>query len=175
MKTKTQKVADVQEAKGYLANSKTLLFANFASMSAEDLRKIRREMSASGAKFAVVKKRLLNVLFKEQGIDYDARNFDGSVGTVFAEGTIDMVSGPLYRALASLGTDAKTREAAVSRILGAYDLEGKVPFEREAVMHIGTLPPREILLAQLLGMLAAPIRSFLYILDEKSKQTVETK
>jgi hypothetical protein len=39
----------------------------------------------------------------------------------------------------------------------------------EDVVYIGKLPPREVVLAQLLGMLAAPIRSFLYILDEKSK------
>ena len=175
MKTKKQKQADVQDAKKHLAKSKTLLFADFANMSAEDLRKLRRELRASGAAFAVVKKRLLNVMFKEEGIDYDARSFEGSVGTIFAEGAIDTVSGPLYKTLQGFGTDAKTREASVKRILGAYDLEAKSSIERETVMRIGTLPPREVLLAQLLGMLAAPIRSFLYLLDQKSKQTVEAK
>lgn len=175
MKTKAQKTEDVKEAKAHLAKSKTLLFADFANMSAEDLRKLRRAMSASGAKFAVVKKRLLNVMFKEEGIDYDARGFEGSVGTIFAEGAIDTVSGPLYRTLQDFGADQKGKEASVGRILGAYDLEAKAPIERETVMRIGTLPPREIVLAQFLGMLAAPVRSFLYLLDQKSKQTVEAK
>jgi len=173
MKTKAQKTEDVKNAKAQLAKSKTLLFADFAKMSAEDLRKLRREMDKSGAKFAVVKKRLLNVLFKEEGIDYDARGFDGQIGTIFAEGAIDTVSGPLYRTLQGFGTDAKTREAEAQRILGAYDLEAKAPIERDLVMRIGTLPTREVLLAQFLGMLAAPVRSFLYLLDQKSKQTVE--
>lgn len=175
MKTKAQKQTDLAAAKAKLAKSQTLLFADFGKMSAEDMRKLRREMQTSGAAFAVVKKRLLNVLFKEQGIDYDARGMDGQIGTIFAEGAIDTVSGPLYRFLNSLGTDQKTREAAVQRILGAYDLGAKSAIERETVMRIGTLPPREILLAQLFGMLAAPIRAFLYILDQKSKQTVEAK
>jgi len=175
MKTKTQKQADVKEAKTQLAKSKALLFADFANMSAEQIRKLRREMRASGASFAVIKKRLLNVMFKEEGIDYDARNLEGSVGTIFAEGAIDTVSGPLYRTLQNFGTDAKTREASVKRILGAYDLEAKAPIEPEMVIRIGTLPPREVLLAQFLGMLAAPVRSFLYVLDQKSKQTVEAK
>ena len=53
------------------------------------------------------------------------------------------------------------------------------PVERQEVpaeflvMRVGTLPTREVLLAQFLGMLAAPVRSFLYLLDQKSKQTVE--
>lgn len=177
MKTKVQKEEDVKEAQAHLAKSKVLLFADFAKMSAEDLRKLRREMASSGAKFTVVKKRLLNVMFKEQGIDYDARSFEGSVGTIFAEGTIDTVSGPLYRTLQGFGSDQKTRDAAVQRILGAYDLEAKAPIERDMVMRIGTLPPRDVVLAQFLGMLAAPVRSFLYLLDQKSKQaeTVEAK
>lgn len=173
MKTKAQKVEDVKGAKAHLAKSKTLLFADFSNMSAEDLRKLRREMGNSGAKFAVIKKRLLNVMFKEEGIDYDARGFDGQVGTIFAEGAIDTVGGPLYRTLQSFGIDAKAKEASVARILGAYDLQTKAPIERDLVMRIGTLPPREVVLAQFLGMLAAPVRSFLYLLDQKSKQTVE--
>ena len=46
-------------------------------------------------------------------------------------------------------------------------------FDAETVEKIGQLPSREILLAQLVGMLSAPMRIFLYVLDQKSKQTVE--
>ena len=45
-----------------------------------------------------------------------------------------------------------------------------LPIDAAQVVFIGNLPPREVLLAQLLGMIAAPIRSFLYVLDQKSKQ-----
>lgn len=174
MKTKAQKQEDLKKAKDRLTKSKTLLFADFAKMPAEDLRKLRREMTSAGASFSVVKKRLLNVLFKQEGIDYDARAFDGSVGTIFAEGTVDTVSGPLYRFLHAIGADAKAREESVKRILGGYDLGAKSALDAATVTRIGTLPPREVLLAMLLGMLAAPIHSFLYLLDQKSKQTVES-
>ena len=39
---------------------------------------------------------------------------------------------------------------------------------------IGKLPSREVLLAQVAGMLAAPIKMFLYVLNEKAKM-VEIK
>jgi ribosomal protein L10 len=43
--------------------------------------------------------------------------------------------------------------------------------EAAQIVYIGKLPPREVVLAQLLGMLSAPIRSFLYLLDEKGKRS----
>ena len=175
MKTKAQKQAALKVAKERLAKSQTLLFADFGKLPAEDLRKLRREMMNSGASFSVVKKRLLNVMFKEEGIEYDARAFDGQVGTIFAEGTVDTAAGPLYRFLNSLGADAKGREEAVKRILGGYDLGAKSAMDAATVTRIGTLPSRDVLLAMLFGMLAAPIRSFLYLLDQKSKQAVESK
>jgi ribosomal protein L10 len=46
-----------------------------------------------------------------------------------------------------------------------------VVLSAEEVLFVGQLPPREILLAQLLGMIAAPIKSFLYVLDQKSKRS----
>jgi len=46
-----------------------------------------------------------------------------------------------------------------------------VMLEGAQVVRIGTLPPREVLLAQLLGVLAGPIRSFMYLLDEKAKRS----
>lgn len=171
MKTRAQKEEDLKQAERLVKNSKSLLFANFNAISAEDLRKLRREVSGSKAAFLVLKKRLLNVLFKQQGIEYDARQFDGPVGTVFASGDTQETSAALYRFFRDLsGTDLKAREENVKKILGGYDVEGRVAIPRETVMALGTLPSREVLLGQLLGMLAAPIRSFLYVLSEQSKK-----
>jgi ribosomal protein L10 len=40
---------------------------------------------------------------------------------------------------------------------------------------IGQLPSREVLLSQVLGTIAAPLQALLYLLEQKSKQTVEAK
>jgi ribosomal protein L10 len=48
-------------------------------------------------------------------------------------------------------------------------MKNNVPMDAAQVIYIGKLPPREVLLGQLLGMLASPIRSFMYLLDQKSK------
>ncbi|MEK7608330.1 MAG: 50S ribosomal protein L10 [Patescibacteria group bacterium] len=171
MKTKAQKQSELKDAEALLKNSKSLLFADFGSVSAESLRMLRREVSANGGSFLVLKKRLLNVLLKSKGIEYDVREFFGPVGTVFVSTDTQSSSAALFRFFRDLaGTDVKAREVNVKKILGGYDLEGKAVMARDEVMMLGTLPPREVLLGQLLGTLAGPIRSFLYVLSEQSKK-----
>lgn len=45
--------------------------------------------------------------------------------------------------------------------------------DAERVKFIGQLPSREILLGQLVGMLVAPIKMFMYVLNEKGRITAK--
>ncbi|HVN26692.1 MAG TPA: 50S ribosomal protein L10 [Candidatus Paceibacterota bacterium] len=170
MKTKAQKAEELKKAKTLLDNSQALIFADFTKITAEDVRKLRIELKKSGAKFLVIKKRLLGLLLKERGIDTDLKQFKVSVGTIFSEGTSDTVAGPAYRFFKSLEVpEGGDKQMWVKKLLGGYDVVGNVPMDAAQVLAIGQLPPREVLLAQLLGMLSAPLKSFMYLLDQKSK------
>jgi large subunit ribosomal protein L10 len=175
MKTKAQKQEDVKKAEELLQKSQVLVFADFGRVSSENMRRLRRAMKDAGTSFAVVKKRLLNVAFKEKGIDYDARQFDAAVGTIFSPEPIDKIGGPVYKFFAGLGTDQKGKEENLKKLLGAYDIKGKQAVSRETLLMIGQLPPREVLLSQVLGTIAAPLQALLYILQQKSEQSVESK
>ncbi len=170
MKTKAQKEVDLKEAGEMLGRSETLLFADFGKISAEDMRKLRRTVKETGGELKVVKKRLLNVLFKEKGIDFDVQQFTGSVGTIFAKDSLDKIAGPVYKFLSAIGADAKSRAESSRKILGAYEVADKTAVPQATVLMIGQLPPREVLLSELLGMLAAPLTSFMYILKQKSEK-----
>ncbi len=172
MKTKAQKTEELKKAAEMLKKSDVLLFTDFGKVSAEDLRKLRREVSGIGGSMLVIKKRLLNVLLKEKGFDYDVRQFGAAVGTVFASGGVETASGPVYKFFAALGgTDKEAKAAAIKKVLGGYDLKAKAPIDAATVVMIGQLPPREVLLGQLLGQLLAPLQSLMYLMNEKSKRS----
>lgn len=172
MKTKTQKQEEIKKAAGFFTGSKSLVFTDVTGVPAEDLRRLRREMRAVGADTLVIKKRLMNVMLKEKAVDYDVRQFKSSVATVFSKENIESISGPVYTFFNTLGgTEKEAKAAAIKKILGAYDLTAKASVDAATILMIGKLPAREVLLAQLLGMLASPIRSFLYLLQQKSEQT----
>ena len=174
MKTKAQKGEEMKRAKALLDKSGSLIFTDFTKVSAEDVRKLRMELKKSGAKFLVIKKRLLGLLLKEKGIDANLGQFKVSVGTVFSEGGADVAAGPTYRFFSGLEVpEGGAKDMWTTKILGGYDVTGNAHIDAKTMVAIGKLPPREVHLAQLLGVMAGPIRAFLYILDEKSKKSAQ--
>ncbi len=174
MKTKAQKSEELKRAKEMLDKSQALVFADFTKISAENIRKFRAELKGAGAGYLVIKKRLLGLLFKERGIEVDLKKFKTSIGTVFAKGGVESVAGPAVKFLGGLEIpEGGEKSMWVSHILAGYEIKGNTAIEGLQVIAIGKLPPREVLLAQVMGMLAAPLRSFMYLVDQKSKGKVE--
>lgn len=170
MKTKVQKNEELKRAKELLEKSKALIFADFSKVTAENIRTLRTELRKSGASFLVIKKRLLGLLLKEKGIVADLSKFKVSVGTIFAEGDIEKAAGPAYTFFSTLALpEGAAKDVWVKHLLGGYDEKMGAAVDAQQIIFIGKLPPREVLLAQLLGMLTAPIRSFMYVLDQKAK------
>ncbi|MDO8574136.1 MAG: 50S ribosomal protein L10 [bacterium] len=165
MKSKTQKQKELKKGKEVLAKSQALIFADFSKITVNDLKKLRRELGALDSNLVVMKKRLLSILLKEKGIEFDTRTSKASIGTVFSSKHFEEICGPVVKFFSGL-ENIKASE----RILGGFDIKGNVTLEANKVVMVGNLPPREILLAQLFGMVSAPISSLLYLLQEKSKK-----
>jgi large subunit ribosomal protein L10 len=170
MKTKVQKNEELKKAKELLAKSQSLIFADFSKITAEEVRKLRGDLKKQGMNFLVIKKRLLGILLKERGIEANLGQFKTSVGTIFAEENIEKSSGPAFSFFSNLALpDGAAKDLWVKHLLGGYDMKTSVLVSADQIVYIGKLPSREILLGQLLGMMSAPIRSFLYVLDQKAK------
>ena len=176
MKTKTQKGEELKTGKKLLEKSQILIFTDFSKVKTADVRKLRQQLKEVQAKYFVIKKRLLALILKEQGIEVDVKGLGTQIGTIFSETDIEKSSAPVYKFFYGIGGDTKAgRTESVKKIVGAYDLKKKNFIEAKDVLFIGQLPSREVLLGQLFGMIAAPISSLLYVLNERAKQTVETK
>jgi large subunit ribosomal protein L10 len=172
MKTKTQKQEELKNARELLKKSRLLIFADFTKISSENLRQLRRELKNLGSRFVVIKKRLLDLLLKENGIGFDARQFKSSVGAIFSEQDAEKISGPVFKFFSALEIpEGGDKNFWLNHILGGYDARNKNIIESSEIIALGQLPPREVLLGQIIGILSAPIRSFLYVLSERSKKS----
>jgi large subunit ribosomal protein L10 len=170
MKTRAQKETELARARELFDKSQALIFADFTKITAEDLRKLRIELKKADAKFLVVKKRILGILLKEKGIDVDLSQFKTSVGTIFSEADSEHIAGPAFKFFSGMEIpEGGAKDMWIKKLLAGYDLKGNLALDADQIIYIGKLPPREVVLAQFLGMLAAPIRSFLYILQQKSQ------
>jgi len=78
-----------------------------------------------------------------------------------AEGEVSDIAGTLY----NFSKDHEGFE-----VLGGVDVKEKTEIPRETIIKIGTLPPRDVLIAQVVGSIAAPLRGLMYVLSEKAKK-----
>ena len=160
-KTKTQKTNVITKGTEELKGAANLIFADFGGTTAQDLRDLRLSLKNVGAKFQVIKKRLLRIILKEKGIDFDPKQFEAQVGTVFMKGDIFETAGSMYRF---------TKDKENFKILGGIDLNKAEKIEADFIKRIGQLPSREVLLGQVLGTMVAPLRAFMWILQERSRK-----
>ncbi|MBI2514922.1 50S ribosomal protein L10 [Candidatus Wolfebacteria bacterium] len=160
MLTKLQKSKQIEIGKKLIEESRSLIFVDFGGVSVKNLESLRRKLKEIGAQLKVIKKRLLRIAFEKRNLDFNPEQFELQVGTIFSPKEVYEVAGSISK--------------SGVKILGGYDLELKSFFDAEKVKFFGNLPSREILLGQLVGMIAAPIKMLMYVLKEKSKM-VDTK
>lgn len=163
MKTREQKKQIIDETEKLIADSKNIFFVDFTGISDTDMKILKKSLREMGAKIKIIKKRLLRVSLEKKGVDFNPEQFEAQVATIFYSNELSDVASPVYKFF-------KENEKKGFKILGAYDLSGKSFMDESFAKMLGQLPSREVLLGQFVGMLAAPIRMFLYVLDQKSKQ-----
>lgn len=156
MLTREQKAKQIKEGEKILDSSKGLIFIDFSGIGVEELKKLRRNLKNFGAKLKVIKKKLLRIAFQSRGFDFNPEQFESQLGTIFSENPVEGIAAPVYK--------------SGLKILGGYDLAAKSFLDADRIKFIGQLPSREVLLGQLVGMLATPIKMLMYIMQERAKK-----
>jgi len=160
VKTKEQKIKKVEEGIEALEKNTTIIFADFSGTKVNDMNALRTSLFDLDTRFEVFKKRLLRVILEKKNFDFNPETLEGQLGVVFSPKPIEEIAGVMYKFSKKLKTFS---------ILGGLELKEKKVLTAEEVVMIGSLPSREALLAQVVGTIIAPLRGFLYVLNEKSK------
>lgn len=168
MLTKPQKTAQIERIKKLVATSQNLVFADFTGISTKLINKLKKDLKASGATYTVFKKRLMKIAMQGAGIAYDPTEFSAQVGTIAIPGDLSSTAGAIYKFAKEVAKEKKE-----FKVLGAYDLSLKTAVSVEQFTAIAKLPSREVLLGQVLGAFTAPLRAFMYLLQERGKKMVE--
>lgn len=156
---KVQEVASLQEKIG---RSRLMIFTNYTGLPMDQLTALRRELLKFGAEYLVVKKTLFErALGDSKGCLPDGA-LEGPLAVLFATGA-DEVS-----PAKTLVKFVKQNERPV--IHGGL-LENA--FAKPAdIQALAKLPSKEVLLAQVVGTLNAPIQGFVNVLAGTIRQLV---
>lgn len=166
MLTKKQKNVLIDEGSKKIGESQSLVFTEYNKVLVEDFKRLRRELKKSGADFKVLKKRLLNIALKNSGVNFDPSTAKTQLGTVFAKGDLASVAAMVHKFSKDL---AKAKKGEFS-VIAAYDAKEKTVLDANEFKAFATLPPKEVLLAQIAMMLTMPLKQMMMVLNERAKK-----
>lgn len=162
MKKKEQKQKDIEQALDLLKKNNSLILVDFTGLKTDNLNKLREVVKDSGGSFKVFKKRLFKIALAQNDLTVDfMKSFTGQIGAAFSPEGFEETTSLVYKFL---------KENPVLKIVSGFNLESKEFVESQKVNEIGKLPSREVLIAQVIGMISSPIRKFLYVLDQRAKK-----
>lgn len=155
---KEQVVAGLQ---GRLSGAEGLVLASFGGLTVAEMEEIRRGLRQQGVEFLVVKNRLVR------------RATQGAASAKLADYFVGPTALALSRSDSSLAAKILTDFAKSQPKL---KIKGGLLRDRalspEKVKELASLPPREVLLAQLLGGLKAPMTSLVGVLSATLRKFV---
>ena len=153
MLTRPQKEELVKKLTDQVKAGKVMVFSDYAGTSVAKMKELRDELRKNGSTYKVSKKKLIELAFKNAGIEVDVKTMEGQLGVAIGEA--DEVS-----AAKVLATFAK-KNSNFKVLRGV--LENKV-ISAEEVMALAKLPSREELLAKFVGTINAPVSGFVNVL-----------
>ena len=148
----------VAEIKEKVQNANSIVLVDYKGLNVEQDTALRNEFKKNNVDYKVYKNRLLKIAFEDLGINFDSSCYDGTTALAVSSDII---------APAKITFDGEAKYKVMKAKAGF--IEGKL-MNYDQVKAIASIPSKEVLVAQLLGMLTNPIRSLAVVLDQAAKK-----
>ena len=155
-----EKVAVVEEVRERMSSAQAILVSEYRGLSVSDLSTLRRSLRPVGGAYKVYKNTLVRRAADEAGLDFGDL-LVGPTALTFAETTPEGEQGDVVAIAKALKDFAKTNPNLV--IKGGI-LDGK-SLDADEIKALADVEPREVLLAKLAGLIAAPMVQFAGLLQ----------
>jgi large subunit ribosomal protein L10 len=168
--SRAQKEKMVADYVDRMSRSQALIFADYRGLTVSHMTDLRRRLRETDGQFQVIKNTLFERALEESGLPIPSEMLDGPVAVGYCFGDAP----PVAKVVMDFA-----KETSILEVKGA--VLGTNILNVEGVKGLADLPPREVLLAQLLGAvqgpmsslastLAAPMRELVQVLRARSEQ-----
>ncbi len=171
--TREKKQALIAEYLDKISRAQMLIIVEYRGLTVKQAQELRRSLTQHNAAFHVVKNTLLRRALQEAGRPVPDRLLEGPTAVSYCFGDVAAVAKMV---------DDFARTSGVLQIRGG--LLGPQVVDAEGVRALADLPPREVLLARVVGGIQAPIvglvsvlggvlRGLVNVLDARRRQLEE--
>lgn len=149
----------VSEIEELAKNAKSIVLVDYRGLTVAQATELRNEVRNAGGVYKVYKNRLMKIAFDKLKINFPASDFEGTTAVMFHSS--DEV------APAKIALDGSKKYGNLKLKSGYVD--GKY-FNTDEITALANIPSREVLVAQLLGLLTNPMRSLAVAVSEIAKK-----
>jgi large subunit ribosomal protein L10 len=149
-----QKKSSVENLEKEARDCKGLLVTSFKALKTVEFNELRQKIRGFDSEYRVVKNSLTKIALKNAGMDALAESLDGPTAIVIERGDA-------LATIKAVFDFVKAHENV--KVNGGY-FDGKV-VSADQLKSIASLPSREVLIAQLLGTLQAPMVNLVSVLQ----------
>jgi len=160
-----KKIEQVAQYTQKFRNSKSIFLADFSGMNVAQTTELRRQFRKARVEYCILKNTLARRSLKNAGIEGLDTILKGMTSFAFSEHDAAAPIKVIKDFNKTLSKDNK------SLIIKGCVFEGKV-FGAEKVDALANLPSREVLLAQLMGMLQSPMSRLLAVLQASGQKLI---
>ncbi|MGH9277145.1 MAG: 50S ribosomal protein L10 [Acidimicrobiales bacterium] len=144
-----EKVAVVDEVRSRLSSASAAVLTEYRGLNVKDLATLRGSVREAGGEYKIYKNTLVRLAVRDLGLTEAADLLTGPTAIAFVEGDAVLVAKSL-RDFAKTNPNLAIKGAVLGQsVLSAAD-----------VSALADVAPREVLLAQFAGALAAPLQKF---------------
>ena len=142
-----EKIEAVAEMKERLANNQIAIATKYVGMNVFQATNLRSKLRESGVEFKVYKNTLARLALREMGMEKAADFMEGPTAWAFSKDPVSPA-----KVLQDFG-----KEVPFVAMQGGV-LEGQ-PVSAAQLEALASLPPRDVLIAQVVGTMAMPLRN----------------
>ena len=156
---KQQIVADYVDR---MSSSQAIILTDYRGLTVANLTDLRRRLREDGGVFQIVKNSLFQLALDRAGIPIPTEQMEGTVAVGYCLSEVP----PVAKTLTGFA-----KETDILQIRGA--ILGDSVLDAQRVQNLADLPPREVLLAQLLGAVQGPMSSMVSTINAPMRELVQ--
>lgn len=158
---KPEKVQKVEELVGKFGEAKSLLLTDYRGLNVEEISELRDQLRASSVEYRIVKNTLAKISAEQLDLGELKEFLDGPTAIAFG----------LDDPMASIKIINEFKKKKEKPTIKAYLLDGEI-YGSSQVDELAKLPGKDVLLAQLLGTMNAPISNLVSSLNNLLQKMV---
>ncbi len=156
------KIEKVKEIKKYFASVEAAIVTEYRGLNVSEMAELRKSLRANDVEYRVLKNTLVRIALRDTDSEPVLELVEGPIAVAFVKGEISKAA----RALINF-----SREKPELKVKGGF-IQGKL-VNAAGIRTIATLPPREVLLARLVGTMNMPVSNLVAVLSGPSRSLVQ--